>query len=250
VTGAIGRSLTVAGWFEQLAEDGYAILPDVLTAGEVEAARRACADALADPAAASSLIGDGARPHGARNLLRLWPGAVAIARMPQLSGPLRRVLGPGGGLVRGLYFDKPPGDGWALPWHRDTAVAVKAHGRAGRFGKPTVKAGVPHVEAPGELLAGMATARVHLDDMGDENGPLRVLPRSHRTADDEPDDRAAVTIRCRAGAVLLMRPLLLHASGHCAAGHHGHRRVVHLEFAPSPDLPDGYEWHTFVPLHE
>jgi hypothetical protein len=45
-----------------------------------------------------------------------------------------------------------------------------------------------------------------------------------------------------------MRPLLLHASGHCDRGHRGHRRVVHLEFAPDPDLPDGYEWHTFVPV--
>jgi ectoine hydroxylase-related dioxygenase (phytanoyl-CoA dioxygenase family) len=110
-----------------------------------------------------------------------------------------------------------------------------------------VKAGVPHVEAPADLLATMVTVRVHLDDMTDVNGPLRVIPGSHRTTGCA-DDRAAVTLRCRAGDVLLMRPLLLHASGHCDPGYRGHRRVVHLEVAPDPDLPDGYEWHTFLPL--
>ena len=75
------------------------------------------------------------------------PAAAALARHPRLHDPLARVLGPGAGVVRGLYFDKPPGDGWALPWHRDTTVAVKAHGRFGTFVKPTTKAGVPHVEA-------------------------------------------------------------------------------------------------------
>jgi ectoine hydroxylase-related dioxygenase (phytanoyl-CoA dioxygenase family) len=148
-----------------------------------------------------------------------------------------------------LYFDKPPGEGWALPWHRDMTVAVKAHGRLGTFAKPTTKAGVPHVEAPNELLSSMLTARIHLDDVTDRNGPLRVIPGSHR-ANGGPDNRESATIFCEAGDVLLMRPLLLHASGHCASDHRGHRRIIHLEFAPGPRLPDGYDWHDFFPLHE
>jgi len=46
-----------------------------------------------------------------------------------------------------VYFDKPPGHSWALPWHKDYSLAVREHGRAGVFTKPTVKAGVPHVVA-------------------------------------------------------------------------------------------------------
>jgi len=68
------------------------------------------------------------------------------------------VLGPQGGLTRGLYFDKPPGNSWALPWHRDLTIAVKQHGPLGCFTNPTKKAGVPHVQAPAELLARMVTA--------------------------------------------------------------------------------------------
>jgi ectoine hydroxylase-related dioxygenase (phytanoyl-CoA dioxygenase family) len=172
-----------------------------------------------------------------------------VAYTPALREVLLAELAPGAGVVRGLFFDKPPGHGWALPWHKDYTVAVRAHGPPGRFRKPTTKAGIPHLEAPTELLARMLTARVHLDDMTDENGPLRVVPGSHRfdrTADDEP--RPPVVVRCRAGDVLLMRPLLTHASGHAAPGTAMHRRIVHLECAPAGELGDGYEWRDFVPL--
>lgn len=186
---------------------------------------------------------------GARNLLRIWPDVVNLARRPGLLDPLREVLGRDAGVVRGLFFDKPPGRGWALPWHKDYNVAVRAHGKLGRFTKPTTKARVPHVEAPADLLGRMLTARIHLDDMTDENGPLRVIPgshRSYRTGGECPS--SPVVLRCRAGDVLLMRPLLTHASSHCDPATTRHRRVIHLECAPSPVLPDRYEWHDFVSL--
>jgi hypothetical protein len=233
----------MADWFEELDRDGYAVLPAVFGPAAVGGLVAECslvlAGAAGDPAV---LAGKGGPAYGARNLLRLWPGVIDVARTPVLADALLRVLGPGGGVVRALFFDKPPGHSWALPWHRDYTIAVKAHGTIGRFQKPTTKAGVPHVEAPEDLLARMVTARVHLDAVTDENGPLRVVPGSHLG----PEDRPPVTLYCGAGDVLLMRPLLVHGSGHSAAGTDRHRRIVHLECAPAGDLPDGYEWHDFV----
>src|SRR5262245_4000455 len=196
----------MADRFEQLTDAGYALLPGVLTAVEVQAARAACAAALAVAAADRAVLaGQGGQPFGARNLFRLWPGVLTLARHPALASALRRVLGPRAGLVRGLYFDKPPGDSWALPWHRDLTVAVKRHGPLGRFDRPTTKAGVPHVEGPADLLATLLTARIHLDAVTDHNGPLRVVPGSHDPARPvQPGDRAAVTVTCAAGDVLLM----------------------------------------------
>ena len=55
-----------------------------------------------------------------------------------------------------------------------------------------------------------------------------------------------MTLTCAAGDVLLMRPFLLHASGHSDPVHGDHRRIVHLEFASEPELADGYEWHDFI----
>ena len=158
-----------------------------------------------------------------------------------------QVLGPGCGAVRGLYFDKPPGQSWALPWHRDKTIAVKEHDPIGEFKKPTTKAGVPHVEAPPSILDTMLTARIHLDDMTELNGPLRVIPGSHvQSSDSSFSDQTAVTLSCASGDALLMRPLLLHSSGHSEAGHDMHRRILHLEFAPSPTLPAPYGWHDFL----
>ncbi|MBN9520189.1 phytanoyl-CoA dioxygenase family protein [bacterium] len=234
-----------------LADDGFSLLPCVFDATAVRSAIAEWDAALARHAGDVAILSDAAGAvSGARDLFRLWPGAAELARAPALLDALLADLGAGAGVVRGLFFDKPPGAGWALPWHKDYTVAVRAHGPLWRFRKPTTKAGVPHLEAPTDLLARMLTARIHLDDMTDENGPLRVIPGSHRfdrTADDD-ERRDPVVIRCRAGDVLLMRPLLTHASGHADPATARHRRIVHLECAPAGELGDGYEWREFVPL--
>src|SRR6476661_740720 len=91
--------------------------------------------------------------YGARNILDRWPDVLRVVRQPMLLDALRGTLGPSFGLVRVLYFDKPPGESWALPWHKDLAVAVKDNRLpSAEFGRPTTKYGVPHVEAPAWLL--------------------------------------------------------------------------------------------------
>ena len=146
--------------------------------------------------------------------LRLWPGAIELLRWAPLAAVLADMLGGAAGVVRGLFFDKPPGAAWSLPWHRDMTIAVKRHGNLERFRKPTVKSGVPHVEATIELLSTMLTARVHLDAVTMHNGPLQVVPGSHRLdAAPLPVER----ILCSAGDVLLMRPLPSRDSEHPSA---------------------------------
>ena len=98
-------------------------------------------------------------------------------------------------------------------------------------------------------LARMVTIRLHLDDSGPGDGPLRVLPGSHREgrlsgpAVAEWAGRAgalAVDCNVNAGGAVVMRPLLLHASASRRSA--GHRRVIHLEYA-AEDLPGGLEWY-------
>jgi hypothetical protein len=233
-----------------LEADGFELLPSVFSPDEVKAMVAEWGDVCSRHAADRAILaGETGPAYGARNLLQIWPRVIELARHPALLPALQHVLGPDGGVVRGLFFDKPPGHSWALPWHKDYTVAVKRHRTFGVFSKPTTKAGVPHVEAPVELLRRMVTARIHLDPMTDENGPLRVVPGSHECGEmgDDPP-RPPVAVRCAAGDVLLMRPLLTHASGHCRPDTPLHRRIVHLECAPAPTLPDGYGWHAFAPL--
>ena len=238
----------MTGWREQLEADGFAVLRGVLSPAEVAAALSEWAEVCRANAADPAILANDGPAYGARNLLQLWPGAVELARRPGLLGPLLDALGPAAGVVRVLFFDKPPGHSWALPWHKDYNVAVAEHRGGEVFTKPTTKAGVPHVVAPVELLRSMLTARVALDDVSAANGPLRVVPGSHRSYESAGDAaREPVAVHGRAGDVLLMRPLLTHASGHSKFDA-GHRRTVHLECAASPGLPDGYRWHTFRPL--
>jgi ectoine hydroxylase-related dioxygenase (phytanoyl-CoA dioxygenase family) len=204
--------------------------------------------------AGPSVLQSRSRVYGARNLTDIWPPALAVAGDSTLREHLAVVLGDAFGLVRSIFFDKPPGRTWSLPWHRDMTIAVRqAKGVAG-FHRPTVKAGIPHVEAPAWLLRGMLTARVALDDVDDENGPLLVIPGSHRdtSIDDLPSPQDPATwarpIHMARGDALLIRPLVVHRSGPSMAGTSRNRRTLHFEFAPATTLPGGLEWSRFVPL--
>jgi ectoine hydroxylase-related dioxygenase (phytanoyl-CoA dioxygenase family) len=95
----------------------------------------------------------------------------------------------------------------------------------------------------------MLAIRIHLDDCGEDNGPLRVIPGSHQDgffSDAEIQNRSkenAVACAVLRGDTILMRPLLLHSSP--PATKPSNRRVVHLEFAGA-ELPHGAKWQDRV----
>ena len=111
------------------------------------------------------------------------------------------------------------------------------------------KAGVWQVQPPAEVLANMIAVRIHLDDCDTHNGPLRVLPGSHRHGwlDDRLDEwkNRVVEVVCtvKRGGIVAMCPLILHASAPSEAP--AHRRVIHIEFA-GEELPSGLEWNNRV----
>ncbi len=188
--------------------------------------------------------------YAARNLIETIPEVTTVWQVNPMLSLLHEQLGVGCGLVRALFFDKPPERTWNLPWHKDTSIAVKEHRAMSKsLTRPTVKAGVPHVFASDAILHQILTLRIHLDEVTDENGPLRVIPGSHVSSDSNGIgvDRA-VTIHAETGDVLAMRPLISHASGSSVPNTQRHRRILHLEFAASETLPDGYQWHDFVRL--
>jgi ectoine hydroxylase-related dioxygenase (phytanoyl-CoA dioxygenase family) len=148
--------------------------------------------------------------------------------------------------VRALFFDKTPRTNWNVSWHQDLSIPVADRLEAAGFSGWALKEGVWHVQPPPEILERMISVRLHLDDCGSENGPLRVIPGSHT---EGRLDREAIArwrqrapeqeITCRAGDVFLMRPLLLHASS--KATRPQHRRVLHIEYA-AESLPGELQW--------
>jgi hypothetical protein len=231
----------------QLAHDGFVMLPAVFTVAEAATIAAELDNAVHRNSAHTSAVARGETIVAARNILDTYPAARDLWRKPSLITALVDALGPRFGLMRGLFFDKPPTQSWSLPWHQDRAIAVKDNRLPSTtFGKPTTKAGVPHVESPLWLSRQILLLRLHLDAMVEENGPLQVLPGSHRE-DASSAGVNPITLNAEPGDVLLMSPLLVHRSGEARQGTTRHRRVLHLEFTGVPELPDGYAWHTFVP---
>ena len=110
----------------------------------------------------------------------------------------------------------------------------------------SVKAGISHVQPPRAILEQMLTVRIHLDRTDESNGALKVIPGSHRQGklsnleiDRWKQVSTGISCNYEAGGILLMRPLLLHASSIAIVP--SHRRVIHLEYT-SCQLPGGLEW--------
>lgn len=192
-------------------------------------------------------VGEGATADraGTRRLLD-----VQLVREVATKGPVFelvvRALGSAAFPVRAILFDKQPGVNWDLGYHQDRAIAVKEQRDVDGFHGWSVKEGVPHVIPPASVLEGMLSARIHLDDCGEGNGPLRVSPGTHKLGIIDKASvppvvakHGEVVCTCAAGSVLLMRPLLLHASSKSLAP--SHRRVIHIEYSASA-LPGGLEW--------
>ncbi len=235
---------------DALKSDGFVFLKGAVDRTLVNELNLACESAFVSDDEVMRARSSRGHVYAARNLLDVVPMINTFWQTGVLREALRLILGEACGLVRVLYFDKPPDRSWALPWHKDLAIAVKDNSiESNYFSRPTVKAGVPHVVASDEVLRRMITLRVHLDEVTDENGPLRVIPKSHvsRISDGVGVDRA-LTIYASEGDVLAMRPLLSHCSGASSPNTTRHRRILHLEFAEASLLPDGFEWHDFIML--
>jgi ectoine hydroxylase-related dioxygenase (phytanoyl-CoA dioxygenase family) len=180
-----------------------------------------------------------------RNLVR-DPSSIRdfIARelAPQIESFGRAQFFP----VRALLFDKTPDANWKVAWHQDLSIAVAERRATPGFTGWSLKEGVWHVQPPACVLERMITLRIHLDNCGPDNGPLKVIPGSHcegRLSRERIEwwKTHCKIVECHvpAGGALLMRPLLLHASS--PAMKPSHRRVLHVEFA-AETLPAGLRW--------
>ena len=101
-----------------------------------------------------------------------------------------------------------------------------------------------YAHAPADALAQVLALRVHLDDSGTHNGPLRVLPATHNLgvlSHDAMHRLAAeiMPVDCLVprGGVLAIRPLLVHASSKSQIA--TPRRVLHIEYAATKALGQG-----------
>jgi ectoine hydroxylase-related dioxygenase (phytanoyl-CoA dioxygenase family) len=185
--------------------------------------------------------------YAKRNLLAL-PIVRGVAASAAVRNLADAVLGKCFA-VKGTFFNKTEESNWKVAWHQDLTIMVRERDEVAGFGPWTVKEGIVHVQPTEDVLSRILAVRLHLDASEPDNGPLRVVPGSHkhgRLSSEQvsayPKEGSVVCTVPRGGA-LLMRPLLLHASSACAVPKP--RRVVHLEFS-ADELPQGLEWFVKV----
>ncbi len=216
-----------------LSKQGYVVIPDVLPLHEVDDVARRVDSVLADKAS--------------RKLLEVewcWRLALKLGRDSRLRPLLPAEMHP----AQCTLFAKTAQNNWLVSLHQDLSVPV-----AGRVDSPSCtgwceKEGSMFVQPPAYILEGLEAVRLHIDECTEQNGALRVVPGSHRLGRLSPDaalhERRANGVRAVSvakGGVMVMRPLLLHASSKSDIARP--RRVLHFVFGPKV-LSEGLRWAT------
>lgn len=194
--------------------------------------------------------------------------AAALARVPRLGAGTRNMLAIdwcrdlAGQLMRHPaiaaalpadpvavqcnYFKKYKEQNWLVPAHQDLSIPVKARVDHPELAGWSEKEGHLYVQPPAAVMEALVGVRLHIDDCGPDDGPLRVVPGSHRGGRLGAGD--ILMARARAGevdcivargAALVLKPLIIHSSAKVKG--HNPRRVLHFVFGPAT-LPFGLQW--------
>jgi hypothetical protein len=154
--------------WQSFSDRGFVVVPGVLADFEVAAVIEQLATAPLSRSRA-----------GARHLLKV-PAVAALARHPRLLELAARALQRKPVPFGATLFDKSSQANWLVVWHQDTALPLRERRDAPGWGPWSTKNDVAYAHAPAEALSGVVALRVHLDDSQPDNGPLRVLPGTHR----------------------------------------------------------------------
>ncbi len=144
---------------------GFIVVPDVLSPGELANLRSELADVVANAASVTSndAIYDLEDSHTAQSPRvrrvkhpeTVMPSVNALMRKPELVAILKQLIGPGVRFQTAKLNMKSAGHGAPVEWHQDWAF-------------------YPYTND--DVLA----VGLIIDDMGPENGPLMVIPGSHK----------------------------------------------------------------------
>jgi len=185
---------------------------------------------------------------GARHVLGV-PAVAALAGDSRMIRVAAEHVGASPVPFRATLFDKSSSANWLVVWHQDTALPLRTRVDDPAWGPWSTKSGVLYAHAPASALETVVALRLSLDDSTETNGPLRVLPDTHRRGvlSQEEIDRLAADIApidctVAAGGVVVMHPLTVHASS--KAKDDRPRRVLHIEYAASSTLGSGLELAT------
>ena len=133
--------------------------------------------------------------------------------------------------ISSTYYNKPPASKWALDFHQDTRINLTQKIAGDNVLLWTKQKEFYRGQPSAAVLEQIFAIRLHLDSADAENGALQIIPNSHQLGylSAHSIQKGAITINAEPGDALLLRPLLLHASGYNRS--ETQRGVIHLEFS-------------------
>lgn len=229
---------------ETISTNGYTIIPDLFHEEEIESLVRFIEAATTRNANFRKDVD----LFAIRNFIGELPGIRPLLFIPRFNELIDTLFGKDYFLVKAIYFNKPEHANWLVPWHQDMTISVDRKGAIEGFGPWTLKHGSHAVQPATEILEHIFTVRLHLDDCDETNGALKIIPGTHRLGKMDAEKiractRTPVICNVKKGGIMIMKPLLLHASGKRTSNRN--RRVIHLEFA-SQTLPGGLKWQEYA----
>ncbi|OCX53690.1 phytanoyl-CoA dioxygenase [Mucilaginibacter sp. PPCGB 2223] len=179
-----------------------------------------------------------------RQFLKEIPEIRSLIFTAKLNELISRIFGDDYFAVKSIYFDKPDDSNWFVAYHQDLTISVDRKIQLSDFGPWTVKYQQFAVQPPINILQNNFTIRIHLDDTDEQNGALKVIPGSQLKGVYRPEtvnwgEEREHICAVEKGGVMIMRPLLLHASDRTV--NNKKRRVIHIEFS-NIQLPAGLNW--------
>ena len=186
-----------------------------------------------------------------RQFLREIPTVIDLIFTENLKSVMKEIIGGDFFVVKSIYFDKPETSNWYVPYHQDLTISVDKKMEIKNFELWTTKQNQFAVQPPIEFLENITTIRIHLDDTDENNGALRVVPKSHLKKIYRPEtidwNKEIETIcRVKKGGIMLMKPLTLHSSKRMATNKK--RIVIHIEFS-NRELPNELNWAERINLN-
>jgi hypothetical protein len=165
-------------------------------------------------------------------------GLAALAQATELQSILSKFpeVVPDIAILRAVAFRKDADANWFVPAHQDRSIPVPSPALLPGFDRLTRKDGGWQAEAPLAILQAMRNCRIFVDRCTVDDGPLEVIPGSHRRGRIEQAEIPSIAgtwlpLTGEAGDLVVLSPLLLHRSRR--ATEPNGRRVMQLECIPA-----------------
>ena len=225
---------------QEIIENGFTVINDIFTATEIEQILALVENAnTTNPTFRKS-----ADLFAIRQFLKEIPETKQLIFIEKFKNLIVELFGKNFFVTKSIYFDKPEQSNWFVAYHQDLTISVDKKLELENFGNWTVKQNQFSVQPPLELLEHNFTIRIHLDNTDENNGALKVIPKSHlkgvyRAETINWEKETEKICKTMKGGIMIMKPLLLHSSSKTT--NNLKRRVIHIEFS-NQELINGLNW--------